>query len=95
MTDRIFAALSVGTLGVAGGLVWAGVNVAAAQHHRSILAPALELRAIPRDDSGMVALQRHAQVDMLLYFGPNDGSNVASRSLPVDAVALTLPSVTR
>jgi len=93
MTHRILAGLAVATVVVVGGLVSTAAN-SASQVQASAPAAPPETRTMQADESGMVALQRHAQVDMLLYFG-DLSPNRAPVALPVNAVVLALPAAAK
>jgi hypothetical protein len=92
MTDRLYPALALGTLVVVGALASAAPGVSAASSQPVTTAAAPDTRVMSQDASGMVALQQHAHVNMLLDGGHPDRPSLASVRWPVDAVALTLPS---
>ena len=94
MTVRMLAGLAVALFVVVCGRVSTAAKPAA-QDQPSMPATAPETRALFVDASGMVALQRHAQVDMILYAATPPAPALASVRLPVNAVAVTLPAGTR
>ena len=95
MTKRLLSGLAIATLAVGGRLVSTAPTVTAAQDRPSRPVSAPDTRVLSQDASGMVALQRHAQVNMLLDGRRPDPPTFVSVRLPVDAVALTLPSAAK
>ena len=93
MTVRMLAGLAVALLVVVCGRVSTAAKPAQDQPRMPAAAP--EMRALFLDESGMVALQRHAQVDMILYGRHTAAPALASVRLPVNAVGVTLPAGTR
>jgi hypothetical protein len=94
MTVRMLAGLAVALIVVVCGRVSTAAKPAA-QDQPPPTAVAPETRALFVDASGMVALQRHAHVDMILDGRHTAAPALASVRLPVNAVAVTLPAGTR
>jgi len=92
MTDRLFSGLAIATLLVVGGIVSSAAHLRAAPIQPVAPSTVQTPQPIVVDESGMVALQRHAQVNMILYRGTLSAGELASVRSPIDAVALTLPA---
>ena len=95
MTGHLVSGLIVATLIAVGAFGSTGADATAAQPPPHPVYAASDTRVMSADASGMVALQRHAQVDMLLYSGSFGGGELASARIRATPVALTLPAGTR
>jgi len=91
---RMLAGIAVALLVVVCGRVSTAAKPAD-QNRPPMPAAAPETRALFVDASGMVALQRHAQIDMILDGRHTAAPALASVRLPLNAVAVTLPAGTR
>ena len=95
MTGRVLSGFAIATLLGATGFVSPVAKLDAAPNQPSTRVETTDTRAMARDESGMVALQRHAQIDMILYTGDLGSSELASARVPLRAVALTVPAGTK
>ena len=95
MARRVLAGLAVAAAISAGVFASTTANVTAAPDQPIRAGTVQDTRVMPPDESGMVALQEHARVNMLLYSGHLAGSDLASVRSTVNAVALTLPAGAR
>ena len=94
MTGRLFSALIIVAIVVVGALVGSATHLRA-QGLPLTPAAVSDAPRLVADESGMVALQRHAQVNMILYRSERSRADYASVRSTLDAVALTLPESAR
>jgi hypothetical protein len=94
MIGRVVSGLTLATLLAVGGIASTADVTAAPALPVAVFTPP-DNRAMFVDASGMVALLRHAQVDMVLDGAHHAPPALASVRTRVDAVALTLPAGTR